>query len=353
MRDDPYILNSKSKEKQRKFTGRTDIRYKQFISQLKRMKNNRDMMPSRTGRNNLLDLNCWQLLFHGYPHIHDKRLAFQIVEELGDTINTVDEEKFNENTRQLYTIYNFDIKSFQQVWEYQHNIKRLLHQIIQPQYFIGNKFAPKHKRIWKPHHKCTCTPTRHDTIPLPKLHTTLDGLIFPVIITKNHNNYKIQHLQTTNFGDAHYITDNNQIIDCIRINNFWQTQNHLKQRLAFTFLAQTDYDEAPMIICNNMKDIQTGWKMLNANPDQGILIRSLGDNLYKNYWLILNRKSTFVCGYIKYGYSMRAQNVKKGFMTLDGQRLGNMGYKDDVLQKMMWLDDFDIDRFKKVVWQDG
>lgn len=107
-----------------------------------------------------------------------------------------------------------------------------------------------------------------------------------------------------------------------------------------------------MIICNNMTDIQTAWKMLNANVEDGILIRSLGENLYENYWLILNKDSAFVAMYTHSGYSMSKYGTnKRGFVTLEGKHIGTLGYTYTALKKMRWLDSFDIERFQKIVFQ--
>ena len=353
MRDDPYCLNTFS-DNDLNSVNRPDAPWSKFIAAIKHIDNDKEYMPGKTTKNVLLDINCWLLLFSGYSNRNDKRLGVRIVNEENTDVLIVNEAVFAANVKRLFSVFHFNLRSFYEVWSYQHNILRLLHQIVRDDFFIGNRFVKRINRKWKPKHELICSPTRYDDIPLPKLHRVLDGLLFPVIVSLNDGPYKIERLETTDFGDGDFITCNGEVIDCIRINNFWQTRNHLKQRLAFSFLVQTDYDEAPMIVCNNMHDIEEAWRLLGADESSGVLIRSLGENLYENYWLMLNKDSAFVGSYTKTGYSLskRSQN-KRGFVTLEGRHVGNLGYTYTALKNMTWLDAFDIERFSRIVFQEN
>lgn len=345
MKDDPYSINPYNSETFQ-VNATQHALWNDFLKAINKIIN-KDNTPGKKTRKTLLDRNCWELLFYGYRE-ESNQLAINILRE-GNF--SVDEQLFNHNVKTLFTIFDFDLKSFYEVWTYQRNIKRLLHQIVNEKNMIGNRFSKK-KGLKKPKYPIICQPSRHDSIPLPKLHRILDGLLFPVIVSKNNRDYKVQRLQTTNFGDGDFITCKGEVIDCIRVNDFWQTRNHLKQRLAFSYLVQSDYDEAPMIVCNNMRDIEHAWKMLDANPSDGVLVRSLGENLYENYWLLLNKNSSFVAMYTKGGFSMhRSGRNKRGFVTLEGRHVGTLGYTYTALKKMNWLDKFDIQRFQKVVFQ--
>ena len=352
MRDDPYILNSC---KNNQINQKKDFHspWNKFFNAIKRIEKNKNMIPSEQTKAILLDVNCWLAMFYGYEYEQnnsDNRLGYTILQGID---KTVDDTLFQTNAKRLFAVFYFDLKSFYEVWMYQQDIKRLLRQIVQEQFFLGNRFAKKKKRPWKPTYELTCYPSQHSLLKMPVLHRVLDGLLFPVIVSKNHRDYKIERLDITNFGEGDFITCEGQIIDCIRINDFWQTRNHLKQRLAFSFLVETDYDEAPMIICNNMKDIKNAWTLLNANHEDGILIRSLGENLYENYWLVLNKDSAFVAMYTKSGFSMnKGGRNKRGFVTLEGRHIGTLGYTYTALKKMTWLDEFDIKRFYEIVYQD-
>ena len=108
-----------------------------------------------------------------------------------------------------------------------------------------------------------------------------------------------------------------------------------------------------MIVCNNMRDIEEAWRLLDANANDGVLVRSLGENLYENYWLLLNKNSAFVATYTKTGYSFAKQaRNKRGFVTLEGRHVGNLGYTYTALKNMKWLDDFDIERYSRIVFQE-
>lgn len=352
MRDDPFSLNTFT-DNELNIVQRPDCQWHRFIQDIQRIENNK-VMPGPAGRNHLLDINCWLLLFHGYSNYNDKRFAKLIIEQDDININDVKDTLFNANVKRLFTIFHFDIKSFYEVWGYQHNIMRLLHQIVRSDFFLGNRFIEHKKRKWKPKFELICYPTRYDTLPVPKVNQVLDGLLFPVVVCKNNHDIHVERLEITNFGDGDFITCGGEVIDCIRINDFWQTRNHLKQRLSFSFLVESDYDEAPMIICNNMKDIQIAWKMLGANPNDGVLIRSLGENLYQNYWLLLNKNSAFLSIYTKDDFTFASRNPShRGFITLDGKKVGNLGYSYSALKNVIWLDSFDIERFKKIVFQNG
>lgn len=345
MRDDSLILNSK-KNKRIEQDQSFHALWPDFLEQIRSIEFDKTN-PGKVGRIKLLDINSWLLLFYGYKYNNNK-LSYNIVKDLGEAVLEVKESNFKNNVKLLFTVFHFDLKSFYEVWQYQRNILRLLHQIIRPQFFLGNRFSPK--RSWKPKYECICTPSRYEELKIPERHRILDGLVFPVMVTKN-GSYKTEKLNLTNFGDGDFITCDGQVIDCIRVNDFWQTRNHLKQRMAFSFLVIDDYDEAPMVICNNFKDMEKAWKLLDAEPETGILIRGMGENLYENYWLVLNKDSAFIAQYKRVGYTLSQYgNNKRGFVTLDGRHVGNLGYTETAMKKMRWLDDFDIERFQKVVY---
>lgn len=352
MRDDPYSLNTFT-DNDLNSVNRPDAPWSKFLAITRHISNDKDYVPGKASRDVLLDMNCWLLLFHGYTENQDKRFGIRIIEEEGIQVS-VNEDLLAKNVKLLFTIFHFNLRSFYEVWTYQHDIVRLLHQIVREDFFIGNRFARRQKRQWKPQYELVCSPTRYNDIPLPRRHRVLDGLLFPVIVSLNKGPYRVERLEVANFGDGDFITCDGEIIDCIRVNDFWQTRNHLKQRLAFSFLVQTDYDEAPMIVCNNMRDIEEAWRLLGADESSGVLIRSLGENLYENYWLVLNKDSAFVGSYTKTGYSLskRSQN-KRGFVTLEGRHVGNLGYTYTALKNMAWLDAFDIERFSRIVFQEN
>lgn len=346
MKDDPYSINPFNHDS---FETKNEIcvSWNSFLNAINRIIE-KDTVPGTKTQHALLDKNCWLLFFYGYRE-KNKKFAKDII--INENYHFVDEKLFSYNVKVLFTIFDFDLKSFYEVWSYQHNIKRLLYQIVNERFFIGNRFSKKKGSIKRPKYQLVCWPSRYEEINPPKIHRILDGLLFPVIVSKNNHNYQVQRLETTNFGDGDFITCNNEIIDCIRINDFWQTRNHLKQRLSFSFLVQTNYNEAPMIICNNMSDIEKAWNILGANSNDGVLIRSLGENLYENYWLILNKDSSFVAMYTKNGFSLNRGSNKRGFVTLEGRHVGTLGYTYTALKKMNWLDKFDINRFQKIVFQ--
>lgn len=350
MNNDPYILNS-CKNNQIKPKQDYHAGWNKFFRAIKRIED-KHTTPSAQTKAVLLDVNCWLLLFYGYEYHQkqsDSRIGYVI---LNDDINKeVDSNLFQANVKRLFSVFYFDLKSFYEVWEYQHNIERLLHQVVQEKFFLGNRFSDK-PHYWKPQHELICVPSQYSPLPIPKLNIVLDGLLFPVVVSKNDGNYQVERLDITNFGAGDFITCDGKVIDCIRVNDFWQTRSHLKQRLAFSFLVQTDYDEAPMIICNNMQDISNAWRLLKANSQDGVLIRSLGENLYQNYWTLLNKDSAFVAMYTKTGFSMgKNGHNRRGFVTLEGRHIGSLGYTHTALKKIMWLDDFDIQRFRQVVFQ--
>lgn len=352
MRDDPYVLNTLTNNDLNS-VNRPDSKWSKFLAVIKHIGRDKTYMPGKASKTLLLDLNCWLLLFNGYIENDDKRLGINIIENENIDVMDVNEELFSKNVKHLYTIFHFNLRSFYEVWTYQRNIVRLLHQVVRDDFFVGNRFVKRQKRKWKPQYELVCFPTRYENIPLPKQHRVLDGLLFPVIVSLNKGEYRIERLEVTNFGEGDFITCGGEIIDCIRVNDFWQTRNHLKQRLAFSFLVQTDYDEAPMIVCNNMRDIEDAWRLLRANKSDGVLVRSLGENLYENYWLILNKDSAFVGAYTQKGYSLskNARN-KRGFVTLEGRHVGSLGYSYTALKNMAWLDAFDIERFSRIVFQE-
>lgn len=352
MRDDPYVLNVMAKN-DLNVADRPSAKWTKFLSTINRIKRDKEYMPGKAVKNVLLDMDCWLLLFHGYIENKDKRLGINIIEDENIDVMSVNKDLFPHNVKLLYTVFHFDLKSFYEVWTYQGNIVRLLHQIVRDDFFIGNRFVRRMRRKWRPQYELVCSPTRYENIPLPKRHRVLDGLLFPVVVSLNKGAYRIERLEVTNFGEGDFITCGGEIIDCVRVNDFWQTRNHLKQRLAFTFLVRTDYDEAPMIVCNNMRDIEDAWRLLGADKDSGVLVRSLGENLYENYWLVLNKDSAFVGNYTRSGYSLsrRSQN-KRGFVTLEGRHVGTLGYTYTALKSMDWLDEFDVQRFSRIVFQE-
>ncbi|MBQ2174366.1 MAG: hypothetical protein II453_04590, partial [Alphaproteobacteria bacterium] len=169
MRDDPYVLNTLTNNDLNS-VDRPDAKWSKFLAATKHISDDKEYMPGKATKNMLLDLNCWLLLFHGYMGHDDKRLGICIVEEENIQVSDVSKELFAKNVKLLYTIFHFNLRSFYEVWSYQHDIVRLLHQVVRDDFFIGNRFVKRQKRKWKPQYELICFPTRYDDIPLPKRH---------------------------------------------------------------------------------------------------------------------------------------------------------------------------------------
>ena len=71
--------------------------------------------------------------------------------------------------------------------------------------------------------------------------------------------------------------------------------------------------------------------------------------MYQNYWLILNKDSAFIPKRINSLPFLTGKNDNE-FVTLEGKKIGNLGYNNLVLHKINWLDDFDIRRFYDIVF---
>ena len=91
-----------------------------------------------------------------------------------------------------------------------------------------------------------------------------------------------KHAALDNFGEGTFVVDNqNNVVDCLRINDFWLLDQPLDTRLKFMWRCK-DYETKPWFRCWNMKEVYRAAKDLGVSKTSGVLIRSLGENYYKN-----------------------------------------------------------------------
>lgn len=349
VREDPFILHKNSVDKQMNsvhhLNSKAEVFYNRINHFMEKFDTDRKVYPHTTDRSVFLDVYGWILLFHGYdllPKDGDK-FCKDIFNEEMENLHIVEKDKFNYFVKILYVMFDFELESFYDVYMYQGDIISILKQVVQGSFFLGNRFNRERKILFKSKYMLDIFPNKYDKLPLPMLNQMCDGLKFPINICKNTNEINMQRLDVDLFGDGDFVCMGDEVIDCIRINDYWLIDKPLKQRLKFTYGPSNE--EAAMLTCYSLSDVKKYSPLLNFNPDDGLLIRSLGDNFYRNYWFVLNSHSYFLSHIDSHDNPTLSKTKRASFFTLEGRPLGAMGYDREDAGKLVWLDEEDVEKF--------
>lgn len=293
----------------------------------------------------LFDIYGWYLLFCGYPTDDDlEKKCFDIY--MNNKELSLDGKNLLTNIQLLNIFFDFDINYFLKLINYQPDLKHMLKSVIQKKSFTNNRFS-KNKRK-KQFFKAKLSPNQYSDLPLPFVDDFCDGLLFPVVVSLN-GNLKVEQLDIDNFGDGHFITCDGEVMDCIRINDFWLVNENLGLRRKF--LHRSINNEQLSLVCWNFTEMFNAAKLLGANSENGVIVRELGGNLFDGRWFWWSSSSRYVA--VKNGYGEPhvggTQIRKSSFFNLKGDDLGNCGVNEEYLPKLVFFDKIDIKNFQKIL----
>ena len=362
MPQDSYLLNSNGP----KFVPKDPNNYSfsEFRDGIRRCLKGQDSKA-------VMDEAGWLLYFYNYmpPKGQRSRTCKEILWELTDNQKQVDEEHFWEKVGTFYTIFNFDLRSFEQVWEYEQKIENIIPQAVWPHTKIRNRFknAKKSKMV-------KISPSE-ESLKVPEITQECKYLVFPVIITRYIGDYHVEKRDIDGFGEGIFIVDGNQnIVDCMKINDFWLLDEQLSLRRKHLYRAKNSF-QVMEFVCWNFDDLEKAIPLLYDNAEQlnveletndlfnifdfvynesppDLLIREIGRNLYEPNWFRWNKDSYYLFSVDKNNSPRLAQqrsSRKAKYFDLYGKKIEKMDNEAQKRGLEAVLDKRDIKNFKRIL----
>ena len=319
----------------------------------------------------VMDEAGWLLYFYNYqPPIGQRsKTCKEILWTLTEDQKQIDQEHFWEKVQTFYTIFNFDLRSFEQVWEYEHKIENIIPQTVWPHTKIRNRFknAKKSKMV-----KISPLET---SLKIPKITQECKYLVFPVIITRYIEDYHLEKRDLDGFGEGIFIVDGeSNLIDCMKINDFWLLDEQLSLRRKHLYRAK-DSSRAMEFVCWNFDDLEKAIPLLyddvealnveletndlfnifdfvyNENPPD-LLIREMGRDLYNPNWFRWNKDSYYLFSVDKNNsprLSPKRGSKKAKFFDLYGEKVEKLDNEAQKRGLEAVLDKRDIKNFKRIL----
>lgn len=252
----------------------------------------------------------------------------------------------------LYRGYLFDFDLAMNIYRIQHDPLAILTQIMKGRGFILNRYKPHLKKVSKLMNFASESKISLDEngyIPIPYLYRVCDGLSWPCIVHKNTEGYRISKEYLHGWGEGICILDlDDNIIDVLKINDTWLTETPLINRLKFA----DQFEEYEPIQYGKAWSLRSAYECayrIGAEPHNGVLVRPCHQDYFSNHWFAWNENSLIYCCKIK--GELTTYNVKRAqpqFYTLDGNPEDANPIECRKNEKM-WLDDFDIDEFQRIL----
>lgn len=293
----------------------------------------------------LIDVFGWVLVFCGFnKDIKNKELNCLEVYFRNKKNLKIDTKNIKTNISLLSVFFNFDAELFYSIFMYQGGIDHLLTLIVKRDFFTNNKFAKntnKNKRI------ANLYPDQNLKLELPFLDIVCNGINFPVCVFKN-GSLAVKKIDIDGFGDGHFVVCDGEVVDCLRVNDFWLINEPLSLRKKFLYRSKKEEKES--LVCWNFQDMENAARILETNRSKGLIVRELGSNYLDGRWFVWNRKSIFAGNttqsgrFTKYDYGNPVS-----FFSLDGACLGNRGVSQSEIKKFIFFDDIDLMNFKRIL----
>lgn len=256
----------------------------------------------------------------------------------------------------LFRGYYFNYDTAMSVYKMQRDSLNIFQQIMNGQGYIMNRFAPNKKKVGKlMNYACdsqiNINPASISTIQVPYLNKLCDGKSWPCIVSQSYNFAKIVKADTHGFGDGLFIiNDNNKIIDVLKINDLWLTETPLENRLSFSVQCK-EYETEPYMKAFSWRSALDAGKILKCTQNNGILIRPCYENYFKTSWFEWSKNSLiyacFINGKLQ---NTNRKSSKPDYYTLEGD--GTVGILHPMEERQferIWLDDFDIKEFQRIL----
>lgn len=300
------------------------------------------------------------LMCEDYKHlkpIYDMDMTCKEIFEGKGTVSHMDcvtyqgQFTFKEILDFLYIGFLFDYRKALDVYNNQKNAFNIFNQIINGQGYIHNRAKPYLKKTQSASKFAIESIISLDDslkINMPHVWRLCDGMVPPFIVTKYHSDMRIVWADCHGFGEGLFIVSNDEIIDCLKINDTWFTDLPLESRLQFAFKC-TDYDVMQYGKAWSLRSILETGKLLGGNSRDGLLVRGARETFFKNRWFNWSETSLIYCRK-KNGelISKTVGNVKPDFYTLKGDE-GIISPFEERKHERVYLDNWDIKEFQKIL----
>lgn len=252
----------------------------------------------------------------------------------------------------LYRGYYFNYDLAMNIYKMQNNPLQIFKDIMNGHGYIMNRLAPNKKKVGKLMNyayesRITLNENKH--IPIPIKNRVCDGKTWPCIISQSYLGARTEKDDTDGYGEGIFIlTNENKIIDCLKINDLWLVDTPLENRLKFCVHSR-NYETLPYMKAFSWRSAFEAGKILDCNKKEGILVRPCYEDYFKNTWFEWSEKSLIYCCLINGKLQIaNRKRSKPDFYTLDGY-LGEVPPYEERVYERIWLDDFDIKEFQQVL----
>lgn len=252
----------------------------------------------------------------------------------------------------LYRGYYFNYDLALNIYNMQKDPLHIFTQIMNGHGYIMNRLNPTKKKVgklMKYAYESRLTLKEDNNIDIPMKLKVCDGKTWPCIVSRSYINASIVKDEIDGYGTGLFIvSDDNYIIDVLKINDLWLIDTPLENRLTFGFHSR-NYRVLPYMKAFSWRSALDAGKLLNCDKEIGILIRPCYENYFNTTWFEWSSTSMiYAClidGELKISGRKRS---KPDFYTLDG-RLGEPNINEKRTYNRIWLDDFDIKEFQQIL----
>lgn len=252
----------------------------------------------------------------------------------------------------LYRGYYFNYDLAMEIYNMQQNPLHIFKQIMNGHGYIMNRLKPNKKKVGKLMnyaYESKITLEEEKTINIPYKHRVCDGKTWPCIISESYSGAFVKKDKTDGFGEGLFvITNENKIIDCLKINDLWLVDTPLENRLSFGVHSR-NFEISPYMKAFSWRSALDAGKILGLNKKNGILVRPCYENFFKTTWFEWSERSLLYCCNINGKLQIANRKTSKpDFYTIDGS-LGEVDPYEERIYERIWLDDFDIKEFQQIL----
>lgn len=252
----------------------------------------------------------------------------------------------------LYRAYYFNYDLALNIYQMQKNPLRIFKEIMNGHGYVINKLTPNKKKVGKLMnyaYESKITLNENRPIEIPYKNRVCDGKTWPCIISENYINAVIKKDDTDGYGEGLFvITEDNKIIDCLKINDLWLVDTPLENRLKFAVHSR-NYEVIPYMKAFSWRSALNAGKILGCNSNKGVLVRPCYEDYFKTTWFEWSKRSLMYCCLINGKLQISGRKSSKpDYYTLDGY-LGEVPPQEERVHERIWLDDFDIKEFQQIL----
>lgn len=285
-----------------------------------------------------MDLSCKEI-FEG-----------KATEDHIDMITYQGQFSFIEVLNFLYIGFWFDYKKAINVYNNQHDALSVFKQIINGNGFIFNRARPdlkKSQEYSKRAFESIVSLDENLPIDIPHIWHLCDGMTPPFIVMEYSPIIRVQKADCHGFGEGIFLISDNQIIDCLKINDTWFVDLPLESRLQFAFKC-TEYEVAHYGKAWSWRSILDVGKLLGCNYHNGLLVRGCRENFFENRWFNWSRNSILYCKKTNGKLVAKTRGrIQPDFYNLDGDEAIIKPFEERTYERI-YLDDWDINEFMKI-----